>query len=405
MNLTPFRGAQDPVLHAECLQILTQAAAAGDLNNLMQRLPNIFESTDTVKVTVGPLLAYPVMYAICNPTKKQMLTVCLGIGNATQAQSCIDGWETPFNPGQRTDTVLGSLQPYEAAARTLYETFGPPDSFTPLREARHIGHSFGGATSEWIADIFQNWYGFGCRPEVITYGAPKSGVSQPDHVPKRLLAQVVRVFDLADPVPLLPVHFTAGDLAFISVGSIVARKWAKWFQPNSGWTRPRGAGSLGPYLNPFYPAWGGLLGRSLVTWLLGVDCVGNLNHTIEHYVQYLGGLSWPGGVEPPPSQWEGSSGGGGDYTAVDPPLPMSVREAGRIQRIAVEIQAQAIAADPNGNALAIANQVAVQPATRYRGVIRQGTPWVFYGNVPIVPVRTKRLRRAMVRRLNRAIGL
>lgn len=405
MNLAPFRGAQDPVLHAECLQILTQAAAAGDLNNLIQRLPNIFEATDTVKVTVGPLLATPTMYAIANPTKKQLLTVCLGIGNSTQAQACIDGWETPFNPGQRTDTVLGSLQPFEAAARQLFGAFGPPGSFTPLREARHIGHSFGGATSEWIADIFKPWFGFGCRPIVVTYGAPKCGISGPDHVPQRDLAQVIRVFDLMDPVPLLPVRFAAGDLAFISVGSVLARKWAKWYQPNSGWTRNPGAGSLGPYYEPFYRPWASLAFSGLADWLLGTNCLGNQNHTIAHYVQYLGGISWPGGITPPPSDQDGSSGGGGDYTAVDPPLPMAVREATRLHNIAVEIQGQAVAADPRGIAAAIAAQVAIVPATRYRGVIRQGTPWVFYGNIPIVPVRTKRLRRAMVRRLNRAIGL
>lgn len=404
MNLTPFIGAQDPLLHAECLLILTQAQQALDAADLKRRLPTLFEASDSILASYLAGTTYPPMYAIINPVKKQMLTVCIGVQNQQQANKLLEGWETPLIPGQRTDTIAGALQPFQAAARSLIETIGPVASFVPLRFARHIGHSFGGATSEWLGYEVDSLCSFGCRPEVITYGAPKSGIVSPRTTPDWRRTEVVRVFDLNDPVPLLPIRYESGDLSIIVPGTILARKWSHWFQVRSGWTLNTGATVLGPFMAPFTPGWGPLVARSLATWLLGVDCFGNLKHSVASYSRRLGGIQWPGGIPPTVADTEGFGGGGTWGETVAPPRPITVREANHVERVAVGLQGLFVEADPSGFAAQVAAQIVRLPEVRYRGVIRQGTNWVYYGEQPITPVRTRRMRRALVRQLNRTLS-
>lgn len=366
--------------HRYNMTFLAAVALGGDGPTFKTRISPWAQATDEVYIIPSSDSATRT-YILWDPIQLRAVITSIGIEGTTQVPAIIAGWEARYARGE-------DISPYETAARSVYDTLRFQTAGDPLL-TRCIGHSFGGAMCYWLDLLLAEYRAADCVSTVWTYGAPRPTIR--GRAPRQRATEYVRVFLRDDPVPRLPPTTDEIDDVWVITGVPTARAWQRWYQPIGGY-QLNPEGSFFPSTHPRERIQGEFI-WSLAGWVSGSSAFGAATHPLSVYnsaVQLMDTVE---------TATEGSEGGGGDYSLPPPPVLRTAEiEASRDTALA-EL---AVRTDYNRGdaARGVITGIPIVQGTRFRGIMVGGKPWVYYGDKPVLICRTKRTRRALVRRLN-----
>jgi hypothetical protein len=381
MNFPDERSPIDGDFHRRALLVLAACSQANTLVGLTFRAPSIFDGSEYYYYfSGGPVL--PRRTYIFSSAKNFLLVVLNGMENWDKVQACLTGWA---NPGSR----LSGIYPFGSAGFNIWTELKNLPDFNNNTDVVVLGHSYGGAVAPWAADWIGQSVGVN-NLMVYTYGAPKTNYNSRSgflsSIPYR------RVWHINDPVPGLPPTSEDLEKLWLLIGIPTARSWSRWLHPTSGY-RMSQLNVLEPGTRPYIPlTWPGV-------WLSTIDLLksstmfGNSNHDLASYQYAMQTI--PAAVqitrEPAPQR----------EPALPPVPPVRVLEERR--DVALIMAAAEVAADPQAAAIGVQAGIPLIPGVRYRGGYAQGHPAVYYDGQVVLVVKTRRLRRAIVRQLNRSL--
>jgi pimeloyl-ACP methyl ester carboxylesterase len=381
MLILPEISPVDGPLHQQNMTLLNALNTAPDVATLRTLLGGLIEAADVL--TLLPSAGSTTKtFVLTNTPRAQLVIVCGGMDSTfVQANSCLQSWEATVLSPPAYNTFL-------VAAAGIAS--GVPLLGGGYSNVRLIGHSYGGAVAMMLPNrlgpIISNAYSSAFQ--IYTYGAPKP--TNDLNLVANTGFQVRRVFQNTDPVPSLPLSSKDVGSLWMYVGVPLARSWNRWTQGVSGLYFS--GGTLLQASNPNTAATPTLLYLSLLRWLTSINAFGADVHSLASYTQ---AVTY---VEPAPT-----------FT----PAPATVRirrlPDATVQELTIQRDEQiaVVAVNNSANPQAAANGVqsgiVLKPGVRYRGIKVQGVPWVFYGDQPVIPTRTLRTRRALVRYLNRTL--
>jgi hypothetical protein len=317
---------------------------------------------------------------------KELLIVLNGMENGDKVQACLNGWSNPVYGGPLV------LYPYETAAIAITGGRPSPGIGSRWETLRVVGHSYGGACASYVANLISD-VSETCDIKVYTYGAPKSNVGQ--RRPERITSNTRRVFIHTDPVPQLPITHTDLAALWVLVGTSTARAWSEWRHEVTGLSLPNPSSTaLVPTAFSSGEVNGPLGVFSLATWLTGTTAFGADAHSLRSYQTFVNLIAATSRTTAPATQV--------DRTPVDRPSRHRLETE---QAVALAETHQAIAANPQAAAIGIQSGVPIVPGVRYRGLRIRGVHTILYGDTVVESVGTLRVRRAVVRQLNRGLGL
>jgi len=378
MNLVDETSPINGETHSDNLVLLIAAKNAVTPAALRTMAPAFFNGTE-VYTLMPATTTMPKTWVIQDVVTNEALIILCGMTFVGQADAVLASWA-------QADAEATDANVFELAARQVLA--GIPYPFiTAVTKVRIVGHSFGGAVGAWItAKLWDD--PFGVRDMLCyTYGAPKPGYERAMLYTVR--QKFRRVFLANDPVSALPPAWSNMNSLWALVGVPLARKWSRWDHSVSGlgvengemyatWFSNQDAGNYRFYL-------------TIADWVFGTTAFGSDNHTLEAYQRALATVPNVGVRNAQPET---------TYRPTHGALPTAVvMEAA--QGVAIATQAFNTAGNITGTVATIQQTVTLQPGVRYRGAYANGTPAVYYGEQFVTFARTTRVRRAIVRRLNR----
>jgi len=363
------------------MALLNALAMASTTGQLIVALAPYLVAGDSV-LLLSPTMVMTKTAIIQNDTLKQLTIIMLGLdAGFSQAANCLLSWQN--TSGQST-----AYNSYAQGAVTVNSNVSiiPAGGYT---SCRLIGHSYGGAMAMQLTNLLAPILSSGGTFEVYTYGAPK---------PDRFAAgwdgggfAVRRCFQNNDPVPSLPLGPNEVGSLWVYVGVPTARAWSRWSQGITGLVFD-GTGGIVQSTNPTVSATPTLTYLSLLSWITGINCFAAVSHSLASYTQAASiVVNAPVFTQQPET--------GRVRRQPDPTVAQITRQ--RDEELAVV--AINVSANPRDTAVGIQSGIVQVPGVRYRGVRVGGVPWVYYGDTPVVPTRTVRSRRALVRYLNRSL--
>lgn len=382
-ELTPL----DRRVHIQSLNLI-YAAIAGQGGQILsqiippaiQNLADLFENSDVFVFTPQTSVC-PATMIVYNTVKSQLLIAVAGMQGLALVPAALGGWGTGVSYNNRAATA-----PWIGAAAT--QIMASLRLYTNVADWSNVylcGHSYGGAVCYQLRRTPQvaNASGYAVS---YTYGSPKPhviGESRPNATffSRRLFAQ-------DDPVPNLPPSSEEIGSLWTMVGPPTARQWSRCDQTEFGvCVKPDGSTNVqmrGAVTSP------GVFYLSLASWASGQYAFGADAHTLGFYRDTVGRMAQPLSQSSAPtlSPTRGS------------PTQPTVSQLSRLQDQELAVVAAQAEGAPQATAVGIQTGVVLVQGTRYRGIRVQGRPWVYYGDTPIIPTRTIRQRRALVRYLN-----
>jgi hypothetical protein len=381
MNLLSEVSPVDGSLHQENLTLLNLLAAASNQTVLIALLGARLVTGDNLLLLVSSGSSTKA-FIVMNPTLKQLTVVIGGMDSFfSQASLVLQSWADTDTPG------TGQFC-YQNAANFIASqvSITAPGGYQSLRI---IGHSYGGATAPWLPSFLQSNLASGALIQVYTYGAPKPWPSAADVTVPGTFNR--RVFQNLDPVPSLPVSPSDVGSLWAYVGVPLARKWGKWSHNYSGLTFD-GTGGMRVADNAAIAGSPTLFFTSLVSWLTSINCFAADAHSLASYTNAVN-IVRPAPRPTSAPQTERVR------RAPDP----TVAEVTRQRDEELAVIAMNTATNPRDAATGIQSGIPLVPGVRYRGIVVGGVNWVYYGDTPVIPTRTRRTRRALVRYLNRSL--
>jgi pimeloyl-ACP methyl ester carboxylesterase len=380
MNLIPRNSMLNGDLHRQNIELLQASAVSTTLLGMRARAPGIFDGTEGFnQVLSGPVI--PRATFIADRPRNALVILLNGMEGFDKVSACITGW---IDDGS---SVAANCSPYGLAATMLLPFIPNPNPGPGWQFVRIIGHSYGGAVGVWLAKQFPNLANFNTL-ELYTYGSPKP--SRGDFGAGRVDSETVRVFNVLDPVPRLPYSSLRdhGQLWEI-VGVPTARGWSRWFQTSTGFAvDSTGAMYQQEVPNPQNPV---AFYLTLAAYLSSNVAFGNDNHSLASYASLL--ASTPGVAVQ--QSFPRSS-----HTHTDSSRP-TTNELNLDRAEALAIAGGATNADPAGALQGILSGTQLIEGERFHGTQSDGYQRVVYNGEIVATVATRRLRRALVRRLNR----
>lgn len=381
MNLRTEYSPIDGLLHSENLLILQSALLATTRDQLGQRAPGIFAPTDLYNMVASSSLL-PKMTVVRDYYERKLLIVLNGMSGFDKVQACLTGWA---NAGVTGD---GFLYPYQSAAQALYSSIFSPGAGQVWDSVRIIGHSYGGAVAMHLAGQVPN-VGRQTDMKMYTYGAPKPGLRASWRTD--LIENTRRVFLTGDPVPKLPISHEEMASLWTLVGVPLARKWSEWDQPCSG-LAPLPTNTLVVQNNPLYvPTFTFYI--TLAGWATGISAFGSDQHTLDAYERALAVIPAVSAPNPFPSTYR---------THRSHTMP-TANQLDTERQVAIIQAAEVPAQDPAQAVIGIRAGIQIQQGEIFHGAVRSGVNAIIYNGDIVQFVRTRRLRRAMVRALNRSL--
>jgi hypothetical protein len=380
MLLLPENSPVDGALHQQNLLLLSYLAASPDESTLRFYLRNILEASDSL-VFMAPTGTTTKTVIVMNFTTNQLTIVIGGMDSTyTQAANCLLSWgdtsrSSPFNT-------------FEAAAANITANVRPTPKGT-FDDVRIIGHSYGGAVGAHLQRFLFAFLSQTGAKQLYTYGAPKPANQVVGAA--TVAFDVRRCFNNNDPVPSLPLSPDDVSSLWIYVGVPTARAWARWTQGVTGLVFD-GLGHLVQSSNPTFPASPTVFYLSLLSWVTGIDAFANVGHSLASYTAAAATLPTVVVYSPQPVT---------QRVRRSPDQTVAAVTRQRDEELA--IVATNVSSNPADIAPGIQSGIVQVPGVRYRGIVVGGVNWVYYGDTPVVPTRTRRSRRALVRYLNRPI--
>lgn len=318
-------------------------------------------------------------FLVVNLAKRQLTVISLGIDGTTQIPALLASWTGTTTPDQAGNVFN--------AAALLFVASVPTSLVGSWLSVVLVGHSYGGAQMHWMAKLLRGTTDInGGTLFVYTYGAPKEEVRGGQFGSSGIYYR--RMFTSQDPVPKLPPG--PGDMGsvWVLVGVPTARKWERWFHWWQGYFI-NSDGSMGLSDNSATLQNQAFV-LTLASWISGGTAFGSPDHSLLSYTQFA--LAIPNALIARRLTSGTTSGGSWE------PTPVRVLQGLRAEQVAtIALNADANRAD---TAAGIQSGIQIVPGTRYRGERIQGEQWVLYGDQLVIPVRTLRARRALVRYLN-----
>jgi hypothetical protein len=370
----------DGALHQQNLLLLSYLAASPDEATLRFYLRNIMEPLDSL-VFIAPTGTSTKTFIVMNFSTNQLTIVVGGMDNTfAQAANCLLSWgdtstSNPFNT-------------FEAAASNIVANVRPTPKGT-FDNVRIIGHSYGGAVGAHLQRLLFAFLSQTGAKQLYTYGAPKPANQVVSAA--TVLFDVRRCFQNNDPVPSLPLTPEEVSSLWVYVGVPTARAWARWTQGVTGLVFD-GFGHLVQSSNPTFPASPTVFYLSLLSWVTGIDAFANVGHSLSSYVAAAAILPTVVVFSPQPVT---------QRVRRQPDETVAVVTRQRNEELA--IVATNTSSNPADAAVGIQSGIVLVPGVRYRGIVVGGVNWVYYGDTPVIPTRTRRTRRALVRYLNRSL--
>lgn len=381
MNLRQEYSQIDGLLHQQNVSLLMGSQAASTFAAFRSSYPGIWDTDDEYGFFAGSALV-PRMTWVWNVRLGQILIILNGMQNNDKIAACLNGWS---NPRYGQDNLIYPYQTAAVAANQGLPTRGPGNVWG---QVRIIGHSYGGCVGMYLANILQG-VGESAERLYYTYGAPKIGIQS--QWSNRIVNQMRRVFLSQDPVPLLPLSYHDLSALWTITGVPTARAWSLWGNFWSGYTQTDRAELVQSQM-PSFQQWSGPV-FSLTSWATGIRAFGADRHTLAAYYQAM--IVVPA-VNAPAS------------------FPATRREDDRIERpTAVQLEAargvavveaqQLTGQDPGGAVRGIQSGVPIKHGEIYHGTKIGRDNVILYDGQVVGYAPTRRVRRAMVRELNRGL--
>jgi Lipase (class 3) len=330
-----------------------------------------------ILIPTGPV--NPRTTIVMNIPQREILIVMEGMIGFDKVQACLTGWGNPnFSTGP-------FIYPYGEAAANIYAAILGYTPTQPWLRVTIIGFSYGGAVAHHLATMMTSITAV-TDLKIYSYGAPKPCISR--YTTSRINQATRRVFLTNDPVPLLPPSYENFGPLWILTGVPLAREWSKWIQVVIGFTNS-GVVEFGYASEPTF-RFGPSALVTLAGWAAGTNAFGNFNHSIAIYQAAMNLMLT---VFPTTSA---------PQTLETPRVRRTAREADieAARDLAIQEMAGLAEQNPQETALGIVQAVTPVPGERYYGRKINGEQAVLYGSQIVQYVRTRRLRRALVRKLN-----
>lgn len=379
MILPQERAPTDGPLHYQMVNLLQFAQQSNTLLQLQSYAPQIFNGTEFGQlIPSGPLL--PRTWIVWDATTKSLLIMMQGMINNDKVGACLAGWNDPLYAGN------GYLYPYSEAARQIIALMPAFTGLQPWNEVRIIGHSYGGAVAPWVADTMLG-IGNQTQLKIYTYGAPKPSLRAAFSATTTRATR--RVFNALDPVPLLPLSYDELGQLWTITGVPLARRWSRWGQSESG-LADVSSGNLTPLNNPiFQPVAGPIF--TLVTWMIGTQAFGADRHSLGSYITLMNAIGAPEVTTTLPETMRVHN----HRTA---PTAVQLQEEEAMNLGAV---GQVVAANQRDAMIGIQAGVPQVAGEIFHGRVVNGQQAIIYDGDVVTYVKTRRARRALVRKLNR----
>lgn len=383
MNLTAEISPIDGARHSENMGLLQAAQGASNLVLLSQRYPGFFNGNESYDL-VPSGATQPRTTFIADMANASMLILIEGMANFDKVPACLAGWADPFPNNARM------LYPYEQAGASLVQFAFNAPAAGKWRNIRVVGHSYGGAVAVYLGKYMTDRDDM-TDLKIYTYGAPKCGLLPT--LPNWLRNSLRRVFLLQDPVPGLPVSSSDMGSLWTLTGVPTARQWSRWANGFSGLTIDQ-FNQMYASLKPDYQSWGGAI-FSLTSWATGVRAFGSDQHTLDAYQRALSSVPLAPRSTPNPTTLR---------AARETPLPTTLQL--QTEQDTALIQAgEVVDANPQGTVVGILTGVPLVRGEIFHGRIVGGKNVVVYNNNIVAWVKTRRLRRSLVRSLNKTVAI
>lgn len=379
MNLRPELSPIDGTVHSDNLALLTACLNSSTYEQLQLAEPLFFPDNNSyILLIAGDKFTRTTI--VYQQLGNEILIVVNGINGTQQIQAVLDSWVSTTGPDQ-----TGNI--YAQAALYIISQL-PANPSGGWNRITLIGHSFGGAVCHWLTTLLVG--NLQSHPEGIfcyTYGAPKETVTGGGFSQTNTYYR--RVISLADPVPSLPPGPTNMGSVWTVTGIPTARDWATWRHAYQSYI----VGSDGIMQthagDPFIANVGFIL--SLASWISGSTAFGSESHSLAFYTSRLATVI----PAPRPTLIPATT---RETTRVP---SLTANEMNIVREQAIVNVANAVQAAPGDTALGILTGIPRVAGARFTGGRFNGQPYVFYNGQPLVPSKTLRTRRALVRYLNR----
>jgi pimeloyl-ACP methyl ester carboxylesterase len=381
VNLHQETSPIDGAVHRQNLAILAAAASVSTRQDFVASLPDLFSLSDLYVFQAGTNLL-PRATCVRNNGTNDVLIVLNGMQNYDKVQACLTGWA---DPSYNND---GLVYPYGSAANSLLNFILLPLPGQVYDSVTIIGHSYGGAVASHLA-TFLPQVGQLTRLRVYTYGSPK--VRPSASYPARVAQATRRVFQNGDPVPLLPLSYDNLSQLWQVCGVGTAREWSRWQQPFSGLAVSLD-GTMVPQQDPGFTHSNGPI-FTLASWMTSSDAFGAVPHSLDSYQSVMRQV--PAVTVPTPAPQTNRT-----HSVSPTPRLMDLQAS---QQQAIQRAQALVMADPMQAVRQIIANVVPVPNERYRGAVRGGENVVLYNGAIVAYSKTRRLRRALVRDLNRSL--
>jgi hypothetical protein len=377
MNLRPEVSPVDSVIHGDNMALLVAASAATSMATLMAAEPVFFEVGDQY-IVIPPSANISRTTIVYNVAKAQLLIISQGMSNLGNVAAILATWSNTQSP-QQSNNVWNLAAQYVIAQI-------PVGIVTAWQSITLIGHSFGGATCHWLAKLLRVQIVPTAYVFCYTYGSPKSEVRGGNYGYNQIAERCVKA--VGDPVPGLPPGPGEMGNVWMLCGVPTARLWANWFHfitqlflAQDGRMFPVSSDAFVP--DPTFVF-------TLTSWISGTNAFGSPNHALSAY-QGLVALMTPALVR-----------SSLPTTVIDrsPAPDTSQSYLVRTRNVTVAAAAAANDAAPEAAVAGIVTNVPTVPGTRFHGRQHGRVHAVYYGTALITYVRTERVQRRMVRRLN-----
>jgi pimeloyl-ACP methyl ester carboxylesterase len=384
MQLRQEESPVDGTVHQQNISLLLSASTATTQTAFGNGYPGFYSPGDNYTY-VASGITNPRATIIWDEAVQNIVIILNGMQNFDKVQQLIIGWADPSAAGTSV-----YCYPFENGAVALLNSIPVKPPGFNWQSVTIIGHSYGGAVAPWLA-YHMNGISSNTNLKIYTYGAPKPSVNQ--IFGEQIVTNTRRVFQASDPVPCMPLGNGDASNVWAIQGVPTARAWARWRQYCSGLMAYPVLDGLAPADNPPYADnWSFFF--SFASWVTGLNCFGAANHSLTSY--YTAMLQVP--APPAPSRQPATGG--------PPPQPHSL-SAVQIESRQAVAQAQlatVVASNPNGASLQAAANIPQVAGARFYGRRVNGVQTVLYNGEVVTTVGTLRVRRAVVRQMNRAAG-
>jgi Lipase (class 3) len=383
MNLMPKTSPFDGAIHRVNLALLNAALTAFNIGDMINAVPGIFSGLETFGYSSSGGYNTRTVW-IYDSNTNAILILCTGMQNYQQVPYCLQGWS------ENWDYTTQTLYPFETSGLSLAVTIGPLQTGLYYSQVRIIGHSYGGAVAPYLA---KQMFGLGVNTDLDlwTYGAPKPGVSR-NAVPRRVAVNVVRCFQQYDPVPTLPPSSRELGQLWRLVGVPTARRWSEWFQSLTGVTITSPITMAAADYPAVQQTYQWVL--TVAAWASGLQAFGNPMHSLDSYAAAFTLMPQISQTILVPATYQRGR------NEPDQTVPQMVAD----RDIVIEQASDVIEADTTTAVLSILGATTIVRGERYRGGSSYGFPVVRYAGNIVAYCKTRRLRRALVRSLNKVLS-